>query len=53
MLWVLAGLLLHLIAIALLVGYLTNWFAFGRSAEPDRVDDRKNDTTKPKWKPNN
>jgi hypothetical protein len=30
--WVIAGLVLHLTALALLVGYLTNWFAFVRSA---------------------
>jgi serine/threonine protein kinase len=28
MAWVVAGLLLHLIAVALLIGYLTNWFSF-------------------------
>jgi serine/threonine protein kinase len=30
--WVIAGLVLHLTALALLVGYLTNWFAFARPA---------------------
>jgi eukaryotic-like serine/threonine-protein kinase len=30
--WVIAGLILHLTALALLIGYLMNWFSFGRPA---------------------
>jgi serine/threonine protein kinase len=30
--WVIAGLILHLTALALLIGYLTNWFSFARPA---------------------
>ena len=48
MLWIIAGLLLHLIAVALLVGYLTNWFSFSQSSQPDRTDERKEGITKPK-----
>jgi eukaryotic-like serine/threonine-protein kinase len=29
--WIIAGLILHLAAVALLIGYLTNWFAFARA----------------------
>jgi serine/threonine protein kinase len=29
--WIIAGLILHLTAVALLIGYLTNWFAFVRA----------------------
>jgi serine/threonine protein kinase len=42
--WVIAGLILHLSAVVLLVGYLTNWFAFLRSPEPpaaNTVEDKK------------
>ncbi|MBO0698538.1 MAG: serine/threonine protein kinase, partial [Zavarzinella sp.] len=41
--WVIAGLILHLTALALLVGYLTNWFAFVRPPEPDghQVEEKK------------
>jgi serine/threonine protein kinase len=46
--WVVAGLILHLTALALLVGYLTNWFAFARSPEPDgnQVEEKKDVPTK-------
>ncbi|HKA06705.1 MAG TPA: hypothetical protein VKD71_05565, partial [Gemmataceae bacterium] len=51
MVWILAGLFLHLTAVALLIGYLTNWFSFSRPPEPDthRTDDKK--TTPSKSKP--
>ena len=49
--WIVLGLILHLTAVALLVGYLTNWFAFMRPPEPDRPEEKKTTITKPKAKP--
>jgi len=31
LIWIVAGLILHLTAVVLLIGYLTNWFAFARA----------------------
>jgi serine/threonine-protein kinase len=52
MVWILAGLFLHLTAVALLIGYLTNWFAFSRTPDPDthRTDEKKTTPTKSKPK---
>jgi eukaryotic-like serine/threonine-protein kinase len=42
--WIVAGLILHLTALIILIGYLTNWFAFARTTEPDNTVQEKKDT---------
>jgi hypothetical protein len=41
--WVITGLILHLMGLALLIGYATNWFAFIRSPAPENnsVEEKK------------
>ena len=47
--WIVAGLILHLAAIILAIGFFTNWFAFLRSSEPDNtIEEKKDAPTKPK-----
>ena len=47
--WIIAGLILHLTAVALLIGYLTNWFGLARPAETEHED--RSSISKPKGKP--
>lgn len=50
--WVIAGLLLHGTAVLLIVGFMTNWFAFLRSPEkPDEPKIGKTDKNENKKKP--
>jgi eukaryotic-like serine/threonine-protein kinase len=47
--WIIAGLILHLTAVIILIGYLTNWFAFARTSERDNtVEEKKDAPIKPK-----
>jgi eukaryotic-like serine/threonine-protein kinase len=51
MVWIIAGLCLHLTAVILLIGWLTNWFSFSSKTEdpPPKVE-KKDDTTPVKKK---
>jgi eukaryotic-like serine/threonine-protein kinase len=48
--WVVAGLIMHLTAVILLIGYLTNWFSFARSGSDDKTVEEKKDVPTKKGK---
>jgi len=51
MVWIIAGLCLHLTAIIILIGWLTNWFSFSSKPEdPPAKVEKKDDTTPTKKK---
>ena len=51
MVWIVAGLCLHATAVILLIGYLTNWFAFSSTPTTPENKEVKKATTKYKGKP--
>ncbi|MSR52785.1 MAG: serine/threonine protein kinase [Gemmataceae bacterium] len=50
MVWIVAGLCLHVSAVILLIGYMTNWFASSSTPTPPEHKEEKKATTKYKGK---